>query len=198
MGISRYTAARWGLFLFSISFFPLQIHAGNNIPPWKISLSSENSFCNLSLFIALPPLSFAPVFIPGLWGNLLFPHSPKMNLFHTPYRQGFPCQHDFFIFSPRCEREHVGPARLAAWHPAAPFLATACPRRYPGCSVFMQRYHYHSAFRLPATNSLCLGAAHTFPSSSTIPCLIRFFSALPAATADKCIFAQLMTLHHTK
>ena len=37
-----------------------------------------------------------------------------MNLFHTPYRQGFPCQHDFFIFSPRCEREHVGPAR---WPP---------------------------------------------------------------------------------
>ena len=58
-----------------------------------------------------------------------------MNLFHTPYRQGFPCQHDFFIFSPRCEREHVGPARLAAWHPAAPFPAAACPRRYPGCSV---------------------------------------------------------------
>lgn len=44
----------------------------------------------------------------------MFPHSPKMNLFHTPYRQGFPCQHDFFIFSSRCEREHVGPAR---WPP---------------------------------------------------------------------------------
>lgn len=128
----------------------------------------------------------------------MFPHSPKMNLFHTPYRQGFPCQHDFFIFSPRCEREHVGPARLAALTPCSTLSRCSMSQTLPWLQCFMQRYHYHSAFRLPATHSLCPGAAHTFPSSSTIPCLIRFFSALPAATADKCIFTQLMTLHHTK
>lgn len=70
--------------------------------------------------------------------------------------------------------KYVEPVRLTAWHPAASFPSAACPRRYSGCCVFVQqRYHYHPNFQATCHRGPCRGAAHTFPSSITIPCLIR-------------------------
>lgn len=52
-------------------------------------------------------------------------------------------------------------------------------------------------FRLPATGSLCRSAAHTFPSSITIPCLICLLICLKIMPADKYIMAQLIAPHHS-
>lgn len=102
------------------------------------------------------------------------------------------CLYSFWFAHPRCGTEYVGLALLATWHPAAPFPAAACPGQAPGCRNFIRlRYHYHPTFRLSVltgfyllgkilclrqtkstTDSPCRTAAHTFPSSITIPCFI--------------------------
>ena len=52
-------------------------------------------------------------------------------------------------------------------------------------------------FRFPATGNPCRSAAHTFPSSITIPCLICLLISLKIMPADKYIMAQLMAPHHS-
>lgn len=77
----------------------------------------------------------------------MFPHSPKMNLFHTPYRQGFPCQHDFFIFSPRCEREHVGPARAGRLTPCSPLSRYSMSQTLPWLQCFYAKVSLSFGFQ---------------------------------------------------
>ena len=60
----------------------------------------------------------------------------------------FICPHGFSFSLPGVETEYVEPVWPTAWHPAAPFLTAACPRRCSGCHIFIwQRYHYHPIFQ---------------------------------------------------
>lgn len=53
-------------------------------------------------------------------------------------------------------------------------------------------------FGISATDIPCRGAAHTFPSSITIPCSICNLPVSIFRHADKCLFAQLIAPHHPK
>lgn len=108
---------------------------------------------------------------------------PKALIYSTRHIKSCLCSIIFIcilIYSPPVWDGVCGTGFEATWHPAAPFPAAACPGQAPGCRNFLRlKYHYHPPFhqsvldRLQtSTNCQRQEAAHTFPSSITIPCFI--------------------------
>lgn len=64
------------------------------------------------------------------------------------------------------------------------------------CFRFSKGIIIIQTFKISATDIPCRGAAHTFPSSTTIPCLICNSTVSLSCHADKYLLAQLMAPHH--
>ena len=108
MGISRYTAARWGIFLFSISSFPLQIHVGNSmIDVIVVSGLSRLSYCPEEILQTMEMLQSFQVQIDCIGYGILDYARLKQYLMHAWEKQEqFEQELDAYLCS-CCTRERI-------------------------------------------------------------------------------------------